>query len=79
MDQFAHQTLELRSFYHEFPKNKAPNEYYQYLKGRITKDELFNKYPNEAKMAKRRAIKARLGSEDDKIIYEKIQTASIGL
>ena len=31
-DEFAHQTLELRSFFRQFPVGEAPEEYYEYIK-----------------------------------------------
>jgi len=32
-DFYAHKTLQLRSFYRQFPKNQVPDEYYRYLRG----------------------------------------------
>ena len=60
-EKFAHQTLTLRSFYRQF--SKPPKEYYQYLRGEITKDTLFEKYPNEANQALSEAYCAELGSD----------------
>ncbi len=73
MEESAHETLELRSFFHEFTKDNVPMEYYQYVKGEILKEELFSKHPNEYEAAKKRAIKATLGSSDDKLIAQKIK------
>lgn len=71
MDQYAHQTLELRSFFHEFDRDKIPKEYYQCVRREITRDELFELYPVQAAAARERAIKAELGvREDDELIYE---------
>jgi DNA (cytosine-5)-methyltransferase 1 len=73
MDAWAHQTLELRSFFHEFKRGHAPDEYYQLLKQEITKDELFELYPVQAAVAKKQAILAELGKEDDdKVIRQKL-------
>src|SRR5207253_1171807 len=73
MDAWAHQTLELRSFFHEFKRGHAPDEYYKFLRQEITKDELFDLYPKQAAAAKKRAILAELGKEDDdKIIRERL-------
>ncbi len=72
MDAWAHQTLELRSFFHEFCGN-APDEYYEYLQQKITKDELFDLYPVQAIAAKKRAILAELGNKKyDKLISERL-------
>ena len=67
MDAWAHQTLELRSFFHEFHGN-APDEYYQYLRQEITKDELFDLYPIQAAAAKKRAILAELGNKEHDVL-----------
>jgi DNA (cytosine-5)-methyltransferase 1 len=73
MDQYAHQTLELRSFFHEFERDNIPDEYYQHLRREITRDELFELYPIQAAAAKERAIKAELGvAEDDERIHERL-------
>lgn len=51
-DANAHKTLELRSFFRQFPDGKAPEEYYKYLRNEgITRDELFSKYRKEADQA----------------------------
>jgi len=34
-DEHAHTTLELRAFFRQFPKGKAPGEYYDYLQGLV--------------------------------------------
>lgn len=67
MDAWAHQTLELRSFFHEF-HGDAPDEYYQYLRQEITKDELFELYPAQAAAAKKRAILAELGNKEHDVL-----------
>lgn len=45
MDDAAHQTLQLRAFYRQF--NSPPKEYFDYLNGRISKQDLFGAYPDE--------------------------------
>lgn len=62
-EYFAHQTLELRSFFRQFPEGKIPAEYYQYLRGDITKEVLFTKFKTEADLAKNEAWNATLGDE----------------
>lgn len=64
MDDFAHRTLELRAFFRQFQDGKTPSEYYDYLKKKINRDELFEKYPQQASTAKREAWKATLGRTD---------------
>jgi DNA (cytosine-5)-methyltransferase 1 len=63
MDAQAHQTLELRAFFREFPIGKAPDDYYQYLRGEKKREELFSKFPDEAKQATNEAWCAELGGK----------------
>jgi DNA (cytosine-5)-methyltransferase 1 len=76
-DTFAHQTLELRSFYRQFPDG-APPEYYEYLAGNISRETLFNSHPAEAKAAKNEARNATLGVTDPAEITTRINTALHG-
>ena len=39
-DEFAQRTLELRAFYRQFVGKKIPTEYYAYLRGKISRDDL---------------------------------------
>lgn len=61
-EKFAHQTLTLRSFYRQF--KKVPEEYYEYLQGKISKEDLYLKYPVETKKALAEAFWAELGDEN---------------
>lgn len=63
-EKFAHRTLELRAFFREFSKD-TPKEYYEYLKGNITRDELFQTYPVQAAKAQEIAWHAELGKNDE--------------
>lgn len=61
-DKFAHQTLTLRSFVRQFPLNKLPEEYYQFVRGEIREIEtLYNLYPKESASAKNEAWQFILG------------------
>lgn len=62
-DPFAHATLELRSFYRQFPKGQAPEEYYKFLRREISRAELFAAHPLEAAAAQKEAWRAELGPE----------------
>ena len=59
---WAHETLKLRSFVHQFPYLSAPPEYYQLLAGKTTASELYDHYPDDAKAADLEAWLAELGS-----------------
>ena len=63
MEEAAHQTLELRSFFREFPCNGIPEEYYLHLQNRLSREELFAKYPKQAEAARRIAWRAELGGK----------------
>jgi len=66
-DEFAHQTLTLRSFFRQFEHGKAPQEYYEHIRGEITREELYKTYPEEAKAASEEAWLATLGDSKEAI------------
>ena len=74
-DDFAHRTLELRSFYRQFHKKEIPDDYYSYIRGEITRDKLFASYPREEALARSIAAKIRLGVEDAQVVHERIRKA----
>ena len=67
MDKSAHETLELRSFFRQFPINNVPQEYYELLKVVDVKEwkegkaKLFSKYKKQGDVAKNEAWNATLG------------------
>jgi len=75
MDEFAHRTLELRAFVREFPHKKAPDDYYDYLRGNLSREELFKNHHEEAERAKNEAWCAELGKEPDAEVDRRIRTA----
>ena len=72
----ACQTLLLRKFFRCFSKDKIPQEYYDYIKGKITKESLYALYPNEYNRAQKEILQVTLGNtsneELDAIIKSKI-------
>ncbi len=74
-DPYAHATLTLRAFFRQFSEGKVPDEYYQYLRCRITRDELFEAYPEAADAARHEAQLRTLGNDPEitEIIGEKIK------
>lgn len=76
-DTCAHRTLELRSFFRQFPAGHAPDEYYAYLRGEISRGELFARFPVEAGAARSEAWCAELGADDlsDDVVDTKIRKA----
>lgn len=62
-DAVAHRTLALRALFRAFPKNRVPDCYYDYVRGDISRDELFSHpdVPEEARFAASEARCAELG------------------
>ena len=62
-DEVAHKTLSLRALFRSFPEGKVPDCYYDYVRGQITRDELFSNpdVAEEGKQALREARCAELG------------------
>ena len=72
----AHKTLTLRAFTREFKNRIIPDEYYQYVRGELTRDELIQKYPSEWARANTETLgQPRALGEDNKTIYEAISNA----
>ena len=71
-DPFAHKTLELRSFFRKFHPSAIPSDYYEYLKGAITRKELFEKCPKEAKEAAEEAWNVELGDTSHNKVIQRI-------
>src|SRR5262245_50218094 len=72
MDDAAHQTLELRSFFRQFTNNNVPDEYYEHLQGKISRDELYGSYPTQATAARSEGWKAELGEISPDVVDKKI-------
>lgn len=64
-DPNAHQTLRLRSFFRQFSKGQVPKEYYDFIRGDISLQELYSLYPQEFKQANDESWCATLGSPDE--------------
>lgn len=75
MEHWAHQTLELRSFFHQFPRKEVPGDYYAHLRGEITRDELFELFPEAADVARHQAWKAELGVVEPELVDHRIRQA----
>ena len=65
-DAQAHKTLTLRSFFRQFKREDVPNEYYEFVKGKISLEELFLIWPEQAKAAMEESWLAKLGDKNDK-------------
>lgn len=71
----AHQTLELRAFFRQFPPGRAPEEYYSYLRGNTTREELFAAYLHAAREARAEAWCAELGKTPHIEVMRRIRGA----
>lgn len=61
-ERFARETLKLRSFFRQFPTNHAPEEYYDYLRGKLDLEGLYSRFPDQARKSDSEAWNAELGN-----------------
>lgn len=75
-DIFSHQTLLLRHFIRQFSEGEAPDDYYTFLKGGITREEMYRLHPEEHAHAVASALRISLGPESHaevkKIIRDRV-------
>lgn len=71
-DKFSHRTLLLRHFVRHFPDGEAPDDYYEFLAGRITDTELFNRHPAAYLEAKQSALRISLGADSHAMVRQLI-------
>lgn len=60
-DKAARETLRLRSFFRQF-SDKTPEDYYRFLRGEISLEELYGRHPEEGARADAEAWLAELGN-----------------
>lgn len=76
-DPTAHKTLSLRSLYRKFPRGKAPDCYYDHIRGDISREALFAH--SDAAEAGREALEEarnfELGKDDQEDLDRRIQAA----
>jgi DNA (cytosine-5)-methyltransferase 1 len=79
-DDFAHQTLTLRSFVRQFEPDKIPDEYYSFVRGELNDvEDLYKIYPEQAAEAKHEAWKIEVGdSAKHRLIDKRIKEALQG-
>lgn len=76
-DPTAHKTLSLRSLYRKFPRSKAPDCYYEHVRGEISREALFA-HPDAADAGREALEEARnfeLGKDDQEDLDRRIQAA----
>jgi DNA (cytosine-5)-methyltransferase 1 len=76
----ARKTLVLRAFFRQFRRDRSPQDYYDYLAGKIPRTELWARYKAEAKAAESEAWHAELGGDStpDELIDERISETLAG-
>ncbi|AHC14095.1 DNA cytosine methyltransferase [Salinispira pacifica] len=79
MEEWAHKTLTLRSFYRQFETDKVPDQYYEFVSQPFTDvglNQLLASFP-EGDKARAEACRLTLG-EDNEQIYEKLNKITEG-
>lgn len=76
-DPVAHRTLSLRALFRSFRKGAVPDCYYDYVRGDISREELFThpSIPEEARLAASEAKNAELGKSPHEEIDNWIEEA----
>jgi len=72
-DESARQTLVLRHFFRSFEREKVPEEYYDYLAGEISKEQLRTRYDREWSLAEKTALKISLGDDNHNYVRKEIK------
>jgi DNA (cytosine-5)-methyltransferase 1 len=62
LDPIACKTLQLRKFYYLFDNDKIPDEYYQFIRGDISQDDLKEAYPDQFSVALKKVMQVELGN-----------------
>lgn len=80
MDDFAHRTLTLRSFFRQFDDGDVPEDYYRYLRGEEldTLQALFDRHPVAGEAALAEAWQATLGETSPATVSDRITKALKG-
>jgi DNA (cytosine-5)-methyltransferase 1 len=60
-DYYAHMTLTLRSFFRQFNHGEAPADYYEFVRGNITLEQLYSRHPEQAAIAQIESWNITLG------------------
>ncbi len=61
-EKSAHRTLQLRSFFRQF--DRPPSEYYHYVEGKLSLDDLIKAYPAQWSASLKEALRLELGSPE---------------
>ncbi len=71
-EPYAHETLTLRNFFRQFDPGNVPKEYYDFIKGSITQDDLYKTFPEQSNAAKEEAWLAELGASKNAVSVKEV-------
>lgn len=74
-DEFAHSTLLLRHFLRHFREDEQPDDYYSYLAGDVTLEDLYRRHPREFRKAQKSALRVELGPANHEAVGHRITEA----
>jgi DNA (cytosine-5)-methyltransferase 1 len=77
-DPSSHRTLQLRHFYRDFTPDTVPADYYHYLEGAISLEELYKLHPEASSQAEHTAWLCILGEEPHENVRNRITKALNG-
>ena len=71
-DPMAQQTLELRAFFRKFRETQVPEQYWQHLGGKLSREELFQAFPNESRAAVEESQLFELGGRNRRVLEDRL-------
>ncbi len=71
-DEFSYQTLLMRHFFRQYQEGEVPDDYYKFLEGNLSREELFDRHIEAYHIAKSSALKISLGPESHSTVKDLI-------
>ncbi len=75
MDRWACESLKTRCLYYKLKKKRRSHLYFKYLKGQITKEEIYNDFPDIEKEVNLEVIQATFGKDNFEGLLNRIKDA----
>ncbi len=72
-DPWACETLKTRSLFRLMKKNGSVEEYWKYVRGEITKEEIYNKYPEIREKIEKRVIERTISEKTRESLAEELE------
>ncbi|MEZ5367531.1 MAG: DNA cytosine methyltransferase [Bryobacterales bacterium] len=73
-DEFSHRTLLLRHFFRSFEHDETPDDYYDYVAGRISIEELYSRHKDSHHAACGSAVRLSLGPKSHQPVRQLIDS-----